>query len=319
MLPNMDGGEPGLELIPGLAERGVEVVNGPEALLAARQAADRGATGAGRPPSRGRSVGRRRDPHRAFPAASSNRASGAGGGRPPLPGTGGPDPDARADLRAPLVEEARGADPGSSYLLPDGTSASLSRAGASSPAGERIAAPDEWRTNVTLGGLVVRAEVPAEARALAVAAIAAVGADFASVDLLPGERRLGRTGGQRRDFDAKYALPGVDPPGDPGGRPRRRACRRGPNKAHSKRQRRRRPNSAQERSRASPLEAGVQISITGHSVGDSPKTAVILEVMGAEHERFRVRWEDGHESIFFPGEDAVVLRPAGRRAKSPAA
>ena len=68
-----------------------------------------------------------------------------------------------------------------------------------------------------------------------------------------------------------------------------------------------------------PARAGDRISITGHSVGDAPKTAVILEILGESgHERFRVRWEDGHESIF-PGEDAVLVRPARRRTKSTAA
>lgn len=53
------------------------------------------------------------------------------------------------------------------------------------------------------------------------------------------------------------------------------------------------------------------IEITGHTVGDAPKTAEILEVIGEpEHEHYRVRWEDGHESIFFPGADAVIRHPA---------
>jgi len=69
-----------------------------------------------------------------------------------------------------------------------------------------------------------------------------------------------------------------------------------------------------------PAHAGDEIVVTGHSVGESARTAVILDVLGDPgHERFRVRWEDGHESILFPGEDAVVRRPAVRRAKSPAA
>ena len=67
-----------------------------------------------------------------------------------------------------------------------------------------------------------------------------------------------------------------------------------------------------------PARAGDEVVITGHSVGDSPRTAVILEVLGDPgHERFRVRWEDGHESIFFPGEDAVVRRSTRGREKSP--
>jgi hypothetical protein len=52
---------------------------------------------------------------------------------------------------------------------------------------------------------------------------------------------------------------------------------------------------------------GDEIVITGHAVGDTPRTAVILEVLGTQgHTRFRVKWEDGHESIYFPGVDAVI-------------
>ena len=65
-----------------------------------------------------------------------------------------------------------------------------------------------------------------------------------------------------------------------------------------------------------PAQAGDRIEITGHSVGDAPKRAEILEVLGEPgHEHFRVRWEDGHESIFFPGEDAVIKRPRTRTKK----
>jgi hypothetical protein len=65
-----------------------------------------------------------------------------------------------------------------------------------------------------------------------------------------------------------------------------------------------------------PARPGDEIAITGHSVGESPRAAVILEVLGDPgHERFRVRWEDGHESIYFPADDAVIERPA-RRAQS---
>jgi hypothetical protein len=54
-------------------------------------------------------------------------------------------------------------------------------------------------------------------------------------------------------------------------------------------------------------------------VGDAPKTAVILEVLGEEgHERFRVRWEDGHESIFFPADDAVIHHPGPKPRKAKA-
>jgi hypothetical protein len=59
-----------------------------------------------------------------------------------------------------------------------------------------------------------------------------------------------------------------------------------------------------------PAEIGDLIEITGHSVGDAPRTAEILEVIGEPgREHFRVRWEDGHESIFFPGVDAMIRHP----------
>jgi hypothetical protein len=65
-----------------------------------------------------------------------------------------------------------------------------------------------------------------------------------------------------------------------------------------------------------PARAGDEIVVTGHAVGQAQRTAVIVEVLGDPgHERFRVRWEDGHESVFFPGEDAVVRRPVKRGAK----
>jgi len=52
-------------------------------------------------------------------------------------------------------------------------------------AAARVAAPGEWRTNVALGGRSVSAVPPPEARELALAAIRALGIDFAGVDLLP--------------------------------------------------------------------------------------------------------------------------------------
>ena len=62
-----------------------------------------------------------------------------------------------------------------------------------------------------------------------------------------------------------------------------------------------------------PAEAGDRIEIVGHAVGDTPRSGEIIEVLGEPgHEHFRVRWEDGHESIKFPGDDAVIHRPRAR-------
>jgi hypothetical protein len=52
---------------------------------------------------------------------------------------------------------------------------------------------------------------------------------------------------------------------------------------------------------------GDLVVVTGHHVGEPERTGEILEVLGDPgHERFRVRWDDGHESIFYPGSDAHI-------------
>ena len=57
---------------------------------------------------------------------------------------------------------------------------------------------------------------------------------------------------------------------------------------------------------------GDHLIISGHRVGEAQQTGEILDVLGTGgRPHYRIRWEDGHESIFFPGSDTVV-RPAGR-------
>ena len=67
-------------------------------------------------------------------------------------------------------------------------------------------------------------------------------------------------------------------------------------------------------------EVGDLIVIAGHRVGEAERTAEILEILGeVPNERFRVRWDDGHESVLRPGSDATVqrvtTRPSARKAK----
>jgi RimK family alpha-L-glutamate ligase len=50
---------------------------------------------------------------------------------------------------------------------------------------ERVAPPGEWRTNVSIGGTARAIELPVEWEAMAIRAAAAIGADYAGVDLLP--------------------------------------------------------------------------------------------------------------------------------------
>jgi Domain of unknown function (DUF1918) len=70
---------------------------------------------------------------------------------------------------------------------------------------------------------------------------------------------------------------------------------------------------------AHAAEVGDIIVISGHRVGEHEQTGEILEVLGEPpHERYRVRWEDGRESLFYPGGDATIRhsvhpRPSTRR------
>jgi Domain of unknown function (DUF1918) len=61
---------------------------------------------------------------------------------------------------------------------------------------------------------------------------------------------------------------------------------------------------------------GDEIVIHGHALGDREKTGEILDVLGERgHEHYRVRWEDGHESIHYPGSDAHI-KHLGRRGRA---
>ena len=76
---------------------------------------------------------------------------------------------------------------------------------------ERVAAPGEWRTNVSLGGSKRPAPPAPDADALAVAAARACGIDFVGVDLIrstQGWLVIELNGAV--DFDAQYSLAGRD-------------------------------------------------------------------------------------------------------------
>jgi hypothetical protein len=61
---------------------------------------------------------------------------------------------------------------------------------------------------------------------------------------------------------------------------------------------------------------GDLIVIAGHRVGERERIGEILDVLGApEHVHYRVRWEEGGESVFYPGSDASI-RPQSRRKES---
>jgi len=320
VLPTLDGVEPGLELATTLEQGGTRVLNRPRSLLAAHDkllTAQRLVAAGIEHPATVHIDPAGTTPEVAFPCVLKPRF-----------GSWGQDVflcRAPSELYATLrsIEERswwrlHGALL-QEFVGPARRDLRLVVAGDDIVAGaERTAAWGEWRTNVSLGGRVRPTRLPRAAQELAVRAARAIDIDFAGVDLLPtngGWIVLELNGAV--DFDARYALLGRDPYAatldalDI----RRTEAHASSGVLQSERQ----EDTMVKTVTGKPARPGDEIVITGHSVGDSPRTAVIEEVLGEPgHERFRVRWEDGHESIYFPGEDAVLRRPRGSRARSTA-
>ena len=64
---------------------------------------------------------------------------------------------------------------------------------------------------------------------------------------------------------------------------------------------------------------GDELVIKGHHVGDADRKAVIMEVHGEDGAPpYRVRWSDGHESVFLPSSDTLIEHhPGGSKRGSP--
>jgi Domain of unknown function (DUF1918) len=61
-------------------------------------------------------------------------------------------------------------------------------------------------------------------------------------------------------------------------------------------------------------KTGDRIVVESAHVGQPRREGEVLEVVQGEREHYRVRWDDGHESIYFPSSDCRVL---GRGEASP--
>lgn len=60
---------------------------------------------------------------------------------------------------------------------------------------------------------------------------------------------------------------------------------------------------------------GDVVVISGHHVGERERLGEILEVLGEDdHTHYRVRWDDGSDSVFYPGSDASIIRRSTTRA-----
>jgi hypothetical protein len=58
---------------------------------------------------------------------------------------------------------------------------------------------------------------------------------------------------------------------------------------------------------ASETRPGDVVVVEGHRIGEARRIGEILEVLGAPgHEHYRVHWDDDHESVFYPSNDAVI-------------
>ncbi len=213
VLPTLDGIEDGLDELAGLAGRGVRVLNTPSSLVAMH---DKLRTA--------RHLVAARVPHPT--TVHLPRADAPLGLRPPLVlkprfGSWGEDVfrcqndlelagvlDEVADRRwfrrhgAVLQELVPPAGRDVRVLVADGRVVG---------AVQRVAPPGEWRTNVARGATRLPVKPSAEMSQLAIAAAAAVGADFAGVDLMPvpgGHVVIELNGAV--EFDRWYDLAGTD-------------------------------------------------------------------------------------------------------------
>jgi RimK family alpha-L-glutamate ligase len=188
VLPTLDGIEPGLELLERLQRRGVQVLNGGGALLAAH---DKLATAialarAGVAHPRTAHVGRDLDCRLELPVVVKPRF-GSWGQDVIRCATSAELTASRTRLagrqwfarQGALVQE---------LVPPLGYDLRLIvAAGSVVGAVRRVAARGEWRTNIALGGSREPAVPPPAASMLALRAAAAIGADFVGADLLPVE------------------------------------------------------------------------------------------------------------------------------------
>lgn len=62
---------------------------------------------------------------------------------------------------------------------------------------------------------------------------------------------------------------------------------------------------------------GDLVEVSGRRVGDGSRLGEILEVLGeSDHPHYLVRWEDGHESVLYPGEGTSIRPGRSERAKA---
>jgi hypothetical protein len=62
-------------------------------------------------------------------------------------------------------------------------------------------------------------------------------------------------------------------------------------------------------------KVGDRLIMESERIGQSPREGEILEVLGAgEGVHYRVHWEDGHESTFFPSAGSITIVHKAKKA-----
>jgi len=59
-------------------------------------------------------------------------------------------------------------------------------------------------------------------------------------------------------------------------------------------------------------KAGDRIVVEAEKVGQSTRTGVVEEVLASEPARLRVRWDDGHSTVFAPTGGAARIERTKR-------
>ena len=64
-------------------------------------------------------------------------------------------------------------------------------------------------------------------------------------------------------------------------------------------------------------KVGDRVSMESERVGQSAREGVVQEVLGTgENSHYRVRWDDGHESTFYPTAGTTRIIPKAKKVTS---
>jgi hypothetical protein len=61
---------------------------------------------------------------------------------------------------------------------------------------------------------------------------------------------------------------------------------------------------------------GDRIAVESERLAQPPRRGVVEEVLQEEPQRLRVRWDDGHETIFAPAAGAARIEKRKRQTKA---